>query len=45
MSDEKPVSLAPLDLGQALGGLMKVKPPARPERPKRKKTLPTPAKE
>lgn len=30
MSDEMPVSLAPLDLGQALGGLLKVKLPAKP---------------
>lgn len=45
MSDEKPVSLAPLDLGQALGGLLKVKPPAKPEKPKRKKAPPTPVKE
>lgn len=45
MPDEKPVSLAPLDLGQALSGLLQVKPPEKPPRPKRKKAPPTPAKE
>lgn len=42
MPDEKPVSLAPLDLRQALGGLLKVKPTAKPEKPKRKKAPPPP---
>jgi hypothetical protein len=45
MPDEKPVSLAPLDLGKALSGLLQVKPPAKPDRPKRKKAPPTPEKE
>ena len=45
MPDEKPVSLAPLDLGKALSGLLAVKPPAAQEKPKRKKALPTPDKE
>ena len=33
---EKPVSLAPLDLEKALGGLLKVKPPEKATKPKRK---------
>lgn len=45
MPDEKPVSLAPLDLGRALSGLLQVKPPEKaPRKPKRKKA-PPPAKE
>ena len=44
MSDERPVSLAPLDLGQALAGLLAVKLPVKPDKPKRKKPAP-PAKE
>lgn len=39
---EKPVSLAPLDLEKALGGLLRVKPP---EKSKCKKTPPPPEKE
>jgi hypothetical protein len=35
--EEKPVSLAPLDLGKALKGLLEVKPPDKAEKPKRKK--------
>lgn len=35
MPEEKPISLAPLDLEKALSGLLKVKPPA--EKHKRKK--------
>jgi len=41
---EKPVSLNPLDIGQALSGLLAVKPAARPAKAKRKKPAP-PAKE
>ncbi len=44
MPDEKPVSLAPLDLAKALGGLLQVKPPEKPPRAKRKKA-PPPTKE
>jgi hypothetical protein len=44
MPDEKPVSLAPLDLQKALSGLLQVKPPEKAEKPKRKKTPPTPEK-
>ena len=43
MPDEKPVSLAPLDLEKALGGLLKVKPPEKA--PKSKKAPPPPEKE
>lgn len=35
--EEKPVSLAPLDLEKALKGLLGVKPPDKAEKPKRKK--------
>lgn len=42
---QKPVSLAPLDLGKALSGLLAVKPPAKPEKAKRTKAPPTPEKE
>ena len=35
--EEKPVSLAPLDLGKALKGLLGVKPPPKAEKPKRNK--------
>ena len=42
-NSEKPVSLAPLDLQQALSGLLRVKPPA--DKPKRKSAPPTPVKE
>jgi hypothetical protein len=42
MPDEKPVSLAPLDLEKALCGLLQVKPP---EKPKRKKASPSSEKE
>lgn len=46
MSDEKPVSLAPLDLGQALKGLLAIPEPERTKpKPKRKKAPPTPDKE
>lgn len=45
MPDEKPVSLAPLDLEKALSGLLQVKPPAKPEKSKRKKAPPAPEKE
>lgn len=45
MPDEKLVSLAPLDLERALGGLLAVKPPEKPEKPQRKKAPPTPVKE
>ena len=41
----KLISLAPLDLKQALAGLLKVKPPAVEPKPKRKKAPPTPVKE
>jgi hypothetical protein len=41
---ERPVSLAPLDLQAALGGLLQVKPPEKPERSKRKKVPPNPVK-
>lgn len=41
---EAPVSLAPLDLGEALAGLLLVKPQPEPK-PKRKKAPPTPVKE
>ncbi|KFG90228.1 hypothetical protein BV98_002033 [Sphingobium herbicidovorans NBRC 16415] len=44
MPDEKPVSLKPLGLAQALGGLLKVKPPEKSGKPKRKKA-PSPEKE
>jgi hypothetical protein len=37
MPEEKPVSLAPLNLKKALSGLLQVKPPTKPEKPKRKK--------
>lgn len=39
---ERPVSLAPLDLGQALSGLLAVKQPTKPEKPKRKTPAPPP---
>jgi hypothetical protein len=42
MPEEKPVSLAPLKLDQALSGLLQVKPP---EKSKRKKKAPPPPKE
>lgn len=48
MPDEKPVSLAPLDLGQALKGLLAIPDPdaTKPAaKPKHKKAPPTPAKE
>jgi hypothetical protein len=45
MSDEKPISLAPLDLGKALSGLLQVKPPEKAAKPKRKKAPPIPGKE
>jgi len=45
LADEKPVSLAPLGLGSALSGLLKVKPAEKPEKSKRKKAPPTPEKE
>ncbi len=46
MPNEKPVSLAPLDLQAALTGLLQVKPPPASEpKPKRKKAPPTPVKE
>ena len=44
MPEEKPVSLAPLDLEKALKGLLDVKPPPKAEKPKRKKKAP-PSKE
>jgi hypothetical protein len=43
MPDEKPVSLAPLNLDKALSGLLQVKPPEKkPKKPKRKKAPPPP---
>lgn len=46
MSDDKKVSLAPLDLQAALTGLLQVKPPPASEpKPKRKKAPPPPVKE
>jgi len=39
MPEEKPVSLAPLDLEKALQGLLDVKPPDKPKK-KRKKAQP-----
>lgn len=48
MPDEKPVSLAPLALGQALKGLLAIPDPdaTKPKaKPKRKKAPPTPEKE
>ena len=41
MPEEKPVSLAPLDLKEALSGLLQVRPPPKAEKkPKRKKKDP-----
>ncbi len=40
MPEEKPVSLSPLDVKKALKGLLEVKPPDKPKRPKRKKKAP-----
>ena len=37
-TSEKPVSLAPLNLTEALGGLLKVKPKDKPKKKLRKKT-------
>lgn len=46
MPDEKPVSLAPLNLEKALTGLLQVKPPAdKAQKPNRKKAPPAPEKE
>lgn len=48
MPDEKPVSLAPLTLGDALKGLLAIPDPEKTKpspNPKRKKTPPTPEKE
>jgi len=48
MAEEKPVSLNPLDLGQALKGLLSIPDPDATKpgaKPKRKKAPPTPAKE
>jgi hypothetical protein len=45
MPDEKPVSLAPLDLEKALSGLLRVKPPGKVAKPKREEAPPTPEKE
>jgi hypothetical protein len=42
---ERQVSLAPLDLRQALSGLLQVKSPEKAVNPKRKKAPPTPEKE
>ena len=44
MPDEKPVSLAPLDLKKALSGLLQVKAPEKAPKamPKRKKAPPPP---
>lgn len=39
---DKPVSLAPLDVAQALSGLLAVKPPAKLDKPKRKRPAPPP---
>lgn len=44
MPEEKPISLAPLDLEQALGGLMKVKPPEKPEKKPKRKEAPPPTR-
>ncbi len=44
MSDEKPVSLTPLDLSRAMKGLLAIPDPDA-TKPKRKKPPPTPAKE
>jgi hypothetical protein len=41
--EEKPVSLAPLDLEKALKGLLQAKPPPKAEKPKRKKVASTKA--
>jgi hypothetical protein len=40
LPEEKPVSLNPLKLDEALSGLLQVKPP--PEKPRRKKAPPPP---
>lgn len=46
MPDEKPVSLNPLNLGQAITGLLKIPDPeATKPKPKRKKAPPNPDKE
>lgn len=37
-TSEKPVSLAPLDLKEALDGLLKVKPQEKPKKQPRKKS-------
>ena len=37
ITSEKPVSLAPLNLTEALGGLLKVKPEPKPQKKKRKR--------
>jgi len=42
MPEEKPVSLAPLGVKDALSGLLAVKPTPKPEKPKRKKAPPPP---
>ena len=43
--EEKPTSLALLDLKQALGGLRKVKPPEKPEKKLKSKRAPPTTKE
>jgi hypothetical protein len=46
MADEKPVSLNPLNLGQALTGLLKIpNPDATKPKPKRKTISPKPDKD
>jgi hypothetical protein len=42
MPEEKPVSLAPLNLEKALKGLLEVKLPPKADKPKRKKKAPLP---
>ena len=39
ITSEKPVSLAPLNLKEALGGLLKIKPKDKPKKKPRKKRV------